>query len=351
MASEVGFLARSRRRWGSALGAVAMAWGFAAVAPLALGQQAAAGPSDADRVAARQLMDAGRAKERAGDKAGALAAYLAADRIMGVPTTGLSVAQAALDLGKLVEARDVLLRVVRHPPSATEPLPFAKARLEARDLAAELDRRIPSLSLVVTGATPGVLVTVTIDGTEVPREALPFPRAVNPGKRQVVAAAPEHRTVRKVVTVIEGEQAKVELALEPGEDDESGLSLDGTSPLVWVGLGVTVVGLGVGITSGALAMSRSSELEGVCTDYACPASRRSDIDSLSTLAHTSTVGFVVAGAGALLGVVAFAALSDWTSGSPSGAPGSEQPGSEAASTEPAVTVRYGPGALLVRGRF
>jgi hypothetical protein len=341
MASE----ARRRLRRGRAVAALLTATWLVAQAPVARAQAARTEPSEADRDAARKLMDQGRAKERAGDKAGALDAYLAADRIMGVPTTGLSVAEAALELGKLVEARDVLLRVSRHPVSPSEPLPFAKARLEAKELAAELDKRIPSLTLSVTGAAAGTAVTVTVDGVPVPPETLQFSRAVNPGKRQIVASAPGYRTARKSVTLAEGEQATLSLALEPGEDDSpstGGLTLAGISPLFWVGVGVTVAGLGVGITTGALAMSKSSDLEGVCPDYGCPASRKSEIDSMTALAHTSTVSFVVAGAGAVLGVVGLAALSDW-----GGAPPKAEPDGSA----PTVSVLAGPGALLVHGRF
>jgi hypothetical protein len=333
-----------RARWRAAMAPLMVALAVASRGPIALGQDARPEPSEADRDAARKLMDEGRAKERAGDKDGALEAYLAADRIMGVPTTGLSVAQAALALDKLVEARDVLLRVSRHPTSLAEPLPFARARLEAKEMAARLDRRIPSLALLVTGVASGVPVMVTVDGVGVPPEALQFPRAVNPGKRVVAASATGYRTARKTVIVAEGEQATVSLAMEPGQDEpeQGGLTLEGTSPLVWVGLGVTVVGLGVGIATGVLALSRSSDLESACPDYGCPPSRQSDIDSMTTLSHISTVSFVVAGAGAVLGVVALSALSDW-----SGAP----PAGEPSPAAPTVSLAAGPGALLLRGRF
>ena len=335
---------RTPRRWRAVAALLTAAW-LVAQAPLALAQDARSEPSDADKDAARKLMDQGRAKEGAGDKAGALDAYLAADRIMSVPTTGLSVAEAALGLGKLVEARDVLLRVVRHPVSPSEPGPFAKARVEAKELAAELDKRIPSLTLSVTGAAAGTVVTVSVDGVPVPPEALQFPRAVNPGKRNVVASAPGYRTARKSVTLAEGEQATLSLALALGEDESppTGLTLEGISPLFWVGLGVTVVGLGVGIPTGAVAMSKSSDLKGICNDnYGCPASRKSEIDSMTVLAHTSTVSFAVAGAGAVLGVVGLAALSDW-----GGAP----PKAEPEGAAPTVSVLAGPGMLLVRGSF
>jgi hypothetical protein len=342
MASEA---RRQARRWRAVAALLTAAW-LATQAPPALAQAARSEPSEADKDAARKLMDQGRAKEGAGDKAGALDAYLAADRIMGVPTTGLSVAEAALEMGKLVEARDVLLRVVRHPVSPSEPLPFAKARLEAKAMAAELDKRIPSLTLSVTGAAAGTVVTVTVDGVAVPAETLQFPRAVNPGKRQVVASAPGYRSARKSVTLAEGEQATLSLALEPGEQDSpstGGLTLEGISPLFWVGLGVTVAGLGVGIPTGALAMSKSSDLKGVCDDdYGCPRSRKSEIDSMTALAHTSTVSFAVAGAGAVLGIVGLAALSDW---------GGEAPKAEPDGRTPTVSVLCGPGTLLVRGRF
>ena len=73
--------------------------------------EARAEPSASDKETARGLMATGRADRSNHDLAGALKAFTGADAIMHVPTTGLEVAKAQIDLGLLVEARDTALRV------------------------------------------------------------------------------------------------------------------------------------------------------------------------------------------------------------------------------------------------
>jgi hypothetical protein len=60
-------------------------------------------------------MKEGDGKFAAKDYAGALKAYEAAHAIMQVPSTGLPLAKAQLERGLLVEARDTLLQITRHP--------------------------------------------------------------------------------------------------------------------------------------------------------------------------------------------------------------------------------------------
>ena len=111
-----------------------------------------------DRETARSLMDDGDAKLAVGDYRGALDAYLAADKIMGVPTTGVDVGRAQHKLGLLLEARDTWLRVTRYPARPDEPDAFTKARRQARALATAIAGRIPSLQIEVTGVAPDVAI-------------------------------------------------------------------------------------------------------------------------------------------------------------------------------------------------
>jgi len=311
-----------------------------------LAQPLPAAPSAADKETARALMDEGRNKEQAGNLRGALQAYIAADRIMGVPTTALSVGKTQIALGNLVEARDVLLRATRYPTKVGESAPITKARLQAKALADHVATRIPSLKLEVTGAPPGATVTVSIDGEALSAEALGVPRMVNPGKRLITAKAPRYRTARQAVTVRESEQTSVALALTPlpegASDDEAGEEKTaGTgakiSPVAWVGFGVGGAALVVGIVTGALALSKHSALEESCPSYDCQPSDQSTISSMTALANTSTVGFVLTGAGLVVGLVGLFALSDFGSSEPS--------------TPPAVDVALGLGSVGVRGRF
>lgn len=196
-------------RAGAALGAAFVLL----AAPSALAQ-----PSSADKETARNLMKEGDAKFAARDYAGALKAYEAAHAIMQVPSTGLPLARAQLERGLLVEARDTLLQVTRHPKDPSEPAAFAKAREEAAELAQKIAPRIPSLTITVEGAPSDASVEVTVDGAPVPPAALSAPRKVNPGSHTITAWASGFKAAQASVSVKEGDSQKVTLKLVPGQD-------------------------------------------------------------------------------------------------------------------------------------
>src|SRR5262245_59359639 len=124
-------------------------------ATVAYGATAHAQPTAAERDSARNLMEQGDTKRDKGDLQGALKAFEAADAIMRVPTTGLEVARVQVELGKLVEARETLGRLLRIPIRPNEPAPFLGARRAAEQLANELSARIPTMTVAVTNVEPG----------------------------------------------------------------------------------------------------------------------------------------------------------------------------------------------------
>ena len=174
--------------------------------------QPAAAPSAQAKEQARHLLDIGDAKMLEKDFAHALEAYLAADKIMGVPTTGMAVAKASIELGKLVEAHDLLLRVSRFKPEDA-PDAFVAAQKEAAALADQIAPRIPSLTIKLKDATISEL-KVTIDGTSIELAGLGFPFPVDPGEHQVVASAPSYIDAKAPATLAEKEMKTVELELK-----------------------------------------------------------------------------------------------------------------------------------------
>jgi hypothetical protein len=129
----------------------------------ALGQ-ARAEPSATDKETARALLDEGDKAMEALNFAAALKAYAAADGLMHVPTTGVRVALAQAELGKLVEAKDTCLAVTRLPAATSEPASFVAARTRCTELVVRLSTRIPSLVIELAGLAPGASPTVTCDG-------------------------------------------------------------------------------------------------------------------------------------------------------------------------------------------
>jgi len=106
------------------------------------------------------------------------------------------------------------------------------------------------------------------------------------------------------------------------------------SPLAYVGLATAGLGLVVGAITGGVSLVKESNLKSECQNYVCTPDHEGDLNSAKALGDVSTVGFVVAGAGAVLAVVGFVL--------PSSAPGET-----ARMPRPLV----GPGFLGMEGQF
>src|SRR4051794_38028802 len=98
------------------LARVAIAGALAAA--LSAPRDAQADPTPAEKETARALLDEGDREVEKKHYEAALKAFLAADAIMNVPTTGIELAKTQVLLGQLVEARDSALRVTRLPKGA-----------------------------------------------------------------------------------------------------------------------------------------------------------------------------------------------------------------------------------------
>jgi hypothetical protein len=291
---------------------------------LSLGSAAAqAQPSAAQKETARGLMAEGRELRDRGDLDGALARFNAADALMGVPTTGFEAASTQAQLGKLVEARETLQRVLAIATTPDDPEPFNEARSKARALDQQLRARIASLRFVVKGIKDGEAVELSVDGESVPKALLNLPLRVNPGRHTVVARV-RQRELRRDVDVAEGQSVPVALELASDEAKpaapalESTLSLApaeaslrlraplaqsrGLPTLAYVGGGVALAGLAIGSVTGISAISHRNDAKKACLDGKCPPSTWSDLDSARAMATVSTVGFVVGAIGAIVGV-------------------------------------------------
>lgn len=286
------------------------------ISPAVVAEEELRDPSPADRATARNLMDLGDQKAAGGDYVGALEAYAAADAIMRVPTTGIELGKVQAKLGRLVEAADTLLRVARHPQAADEPIAFTRARKEASRMAPEIIKRTPTITITVEGLPDGAKPHLRIDNATVPARTIGLPHKVNPGTHHVAVGTPGW-IGNQEVTVAEGEHQDVVVKLEQGEAppdfyedadtwDESAEST-GISPVVWVGFGVGAAGLVVGTITGIAALSERSDLDTACPNMDCAPAAQEDLDSAYTLAHVSTVGFIVAGVGTSVALIALLA--------------------------------------------
>ena len=291
-----------------------------AVAIVLAAPQAMAAPTAAQRETARRLMDEGKERMRAGEKERAVEAYQKAHELMKVPTTGMALAKAHLALGHIVEARDVSLEVARMSRETGEPPIFEKARKEARELEASLKPRIPTIRIIVKG---GPATRVTVDDVEVAPLLYGEPVALNPGKHVVVAKNADNAEKRADVELAERDAKEAELTLPaatpalvaapvaskpstttaPRPVERTAQRTTPANVLFYGGFGLAAVGLAVGGITGALTLSKAGTVKAQCENNVCDPAAKGDLDSAGSLATISTIGFAVAGAGVVCGVV------------------------------------------------
>jgi hypothetical protein len=272
-------------------------------------------PSAADLESARELFKEGRELRQSGDLKRALERFKAAHAYGQTPVTALELGRTHIQLGELVEGREVLLSVGRMKVQPDETEKSAAARTEAADLAEEVKKRIPTVMVKLTGVASDSAAVLQVDGFAVPIVGLTGIRKVNPGKHVVLARAGTHEETR----TIDLEEAKTQdLTIDltgagaatpvgPVVPVESGPKQ--ISPVTWVGLGVGALGIGVGAVTGILALGKASKVDSACTSTHCPPSAKSDVDAGRTFATISTIGFAVGGAGLVTAAVGYFLLS------------------------------------------
>jgi hypothetical protein len=333
-----------------------------------LAAPASAAPTAADRETARSMMQEGRDLRDKGDLQGALQRFKAADDIMHVPTTSLEVARTQVALGLLVEARDTIAAIHKTSGQADDPTPFKDARVKADELDAQLEGRIPTLTISVSGGAEGDSPAITVDGVSLPSSAAALPRKVDPGHHVVTAKAASGQA-KEELDIAEGEKKDVTLTLVAGgsggpQEDSGGAD---TRPIVhtpglvtYGAIGVGGVGLATGIVTGILELSKASTVKGECPTKQCaPGTAASDLSAANTLATISTLGFAVAAAGGIVAVVSLVLGHKASGGAqapatePESNPGGE-PNPDAASPAESrlrATPFIGPGSAGVFGTF
>jgi PEGA domain len=281
--------------------------------------------SAADRESARQLLDRGDEQAEQGDLDGALASYQAAHELMHVPTTGLEVARTLVKLGKMVEARDVALEVMRMPTAAREGRPFKVARAAAENLARELASQIPTLRLELRPEVASEQAAIDIDQRKVPLSALGLGYTLNPGAHRIQIAANGYQTVVRNVTLRAGDTQtlRVELAAAPkpkaavrkssrppapaasktSPPPVDVASTEGSSTWPqWVGFSLGGAGLVVGAVTGVLSLNRTRAAKEHCAGNKCTSEAQDDLDEAVKMANISNAGFAVAVLGTGIGL-------------------------------------------------
>jgi len=257
--------------------------------------------------AAVDLAYEGKERFEAADYASALDRFEKARAMAGSPVFDLYVARCRKALGRWNEALVAYEEAGRHMIDGSN-VSFVQAQENAKKERRELASKMPKLSVTAPRVPTATPPELHIDAEPVPWPALDVP--LDPGKH-VLAAKFGRESHDEVVTLSPGQKLTIELPFgqatptatgteknaEP--EDESGKR--GLSPLAWTAFGVGAAGLIVGATTGTLAIVNTNTLKGMANNP-----NNDDYENLKNDTHTmatvSDIGFIVAGAGALLGV-------------------------------------------------
>ena len=216
----------------------------------------------------------------------------------------------------------------------------------------------PTLSTLRIDAGDVQGMVVKRDGLEVGRGSLGVPIAVDPGEHVITAAAPDHEEwkatvavgpnadakavtvppLRKKAAPIVNEGGAVGGGAPDGAASGSGLR---TAGLVVGGVGLAVIG--VGAIFGGLALGDRGDADAMCPGKQCSPQGYELIDSASTKALVSTLGFGIGLAAVGAGVTMFFI------GGSAGATGESAPDAPSAKLVPWVGA--GSGGLVAIGRF
>jgi hypothetical protein len=160
--------------------------------------------------------------------------------------------------------------------------------------------------------------TILVDDVAVGVAPLRDPVLVSVGVRKIAATHADRESVAQMASVPAGETVDVRLdfpeqapspLVAPTPREASPLRAEWTPPAprshaaAIVALGVAAAGATVGSVFGAFALRDKSRLEGECAGKACPTGSQNDIDAVSRDGWVSTIGFGVAAAGLVAGVV------------------------------------------------
>jgi hypothetical protein len=195
-----------------------------------------------------------------------------------------------------------------------------QAKGEAQKELEQLRPRIPNLVVAVEGASESE-VTLSLDGTPMPTSLLGEDQPTNPGQHRLLGKRGAEEQSAEL-TLAEGERKQVVLrfgastgsapaAAAPASTTDVAPTTAGASQgggkrtLAYVALAAGGAGLVLGGVTGALAMSKRSELDDSpsCKEGKCLQAAEDDVSSLRMFRTLSTVGFIAGGALAATGVV------------------------------------------------
>jgi hypothetical protein len=297
----------------------------------------ALGQTSAERANARAAAESGAAAFDQGRYSDALDLFTRAEKLFHAPPHLLYIARANVKLGRLVDAHEAYVNVVREELAANAPQVFRSARADAQTELAQLKPRIPKVSILVHSGAGGNAnvadLRVTMDGKPVQSALIGIPQLVDPGQHEFTAVAPGMTEAKVSLTLAEGVEEKAVLELKPAAGTASATAataatntttavapaerpaetpssggMSGQRVGAYAAFGVGAVGLGLGTVfffTAKKAQDDSDTAVRACRPN-CTQADRARVDKLDSTAGSrrtvSTVGFIAGGVGVVTGV-------------------------------------------------
>jgi hypothetical protein len=309
--------------------------------PLALARE----PTSEDRTTARELAQEGFEALRAFDYARAADRFSRADALVHAPTLLVDLGRSYVGLGRLVKAHEVFQQVLREGVPQDAPVPWRRALVAAQEEDAKVKLRLAWVTIRVEGPSEPRL---KLDDEALPLASLGVRRAVDPGRRTVVAEADGFLPGSSVIVLGEGQAGEVALVLSPVPAQErraepaqerrvvvvQAAPSSGRTP-AYVAYSVGAAGLLLGGVTTILMLRTHDNLEASCHEGLCPPRAAGDVSRFPMYGTLAAVGLGVGLVGA--GVGTYFLLSN-------------KPRDEVAS-HGAVMAELAPGYVGLSGRF
>ncbi len=178
----------------------------------------------------------------------------------------------------------------------------------------DIDKAIPSIVVAAQDALGRdvIAVQVSVDGVVVATKLDGLPMPLDPGPHKLRLELAGMPPIERDVVLSQGEKGRrIQVRFAPTKPLATTLppppppppETRSISPLTYVGFGLGAAGLVLGTVTGIASLANGSALKEDCGGDVCTEAHRDDYDSGLTIAHVSTVGFVIAGLGTTLGVV------------------------------------------------
>jgi hypothetical protein len=357
--------------------AIATLLAFAA-APLVAHAQ-----TDDERAGARAAASEGLRAFEAKKWSDAIDLFTRAESLVHAPPHLLYLARANVQLGHVVKARELYLKIRNENITPDKPRAFQEAKTDAETELAALEPTLAYVKVIVNGAA-GKPFSMTVDGAPVSSALAGVSRPIDPGDHQFQAIAQGFKSDLVLRSIKKGASEAVTLDLKPSADAvlpvaggsepqsgptpapapsttsmgpppgaateqaPSGGSGEGVRVASYVMIGVGVVGVGLGTALALVANGQKSDADSKCNlaGGGCPGALEDSINQTDNAAKRnfaiSYVGFAVGGAALVTGVALLFV----------GHGGAAKEGAHVGGAlSPAVHLWVGPGSAGLAGTF